>query len=317
MPSTANSGNATYNYSSDDYASYNGVGGVKTKSAATGGQTPTGNIASGQSFFVTGKSNGTVTYANAMRVKAGNNSQFFKNSNANQSEPEPATVEKNRLWLNISNEAGDFNETLVGYVTNATNGLDKAFDGANLSAGTTTLYSIIDNNNLVIQGRALPFTNTDVVPLGIKISTAGQYTINMDQFDGLFTNQNIYLFDSLTNTTHDLKTSDYVFNSEIGTFNSRFEIRYVNGTELGIDTPIVTNNDIVVYKSGNQIAVKATNFTIDSIQVYDITGKLLNSAKNVNDNTFTTSGLNVSTQVVIVKVNLDNNQSVSKKVIMN
>lgn len=318
LPSTANSGNATYNYSSDDYASYNGVGGVKTKSAVTGGQTPTGNIASGQSFFIAGKTNGNVTFSNSMRVKAGNNSQFFRTSNSTQSEEEePVAIEKNRLWLNISNEAGDFNETLIGYVSNATNGLDKAFDGVNLSSGTTTLYSIIDTNNLVIQGRALPFTNTDVVPLGMKISTAGQYTINMDQFDGLFTSQNIYLFDSLTNTTHDLKASDYVFNSEIGTFNSRFEIRYVNGTELGIDTPIVSNNDVIVYKTGNQIAVKATNFTIDNIQVYDLTGKVIFSKAKVNSNEFATSGLNVGTQVVIVKVNLDNNQSVSKKVIMN
>ncbi len=294
------------------------MGGVKTKPTTFGGTAPTGNIGAGQSFFVTGKSTGSVTYNNSMRVKtSGGNSQFFRNGNATQSEEETTTLEKSRLWLNISNEAGDFNETLVGYISNATNGMDEAFDGANLSSGNTTLYSIIDSNNLVIQGRALPFTNTDVVPLGIKISTAGQYTINMDQFDGLFLSQNIYLFDSLTNTTHDLKANDYVFNSEAGTFNSRFEIRYVNGTELGIDTPIVSNNDVVVYKSGNQIAVRATNFTIETVQVYDITGKLLTSGKNVNNNTFSTTGLNVGNQVVIVKVTLDDNQTVSKKVIMN
>lgn len=318
LPSSANSGNATYNYSSDDYASYNVLGGVKTKSAITGGQSPTGNIGAGQSFFIAGKTSANLTFSNSMRAKnAGDNSQFFRISNTTQSEDLPVTIEKSRLWLNISNEAGDFNETLVGYISNATNGMDEAFDGANLSSGNTTLYSIIDSNNLVIQGRALPFTNTDVVPLGMKISTAGQYTINMDQFDGLFLSQNIYLFDSLTNTTHDLKASDYVFNSEAGTFNSRFEIRYVNGTELGIDTPIVSNNDVVVYKSGNQIAVRATNFTIETVQVYDITGKLLTSGKNVNNNTFSTTGLNVATQVVIVKVTLDDNQTVSKKVIMN
>jgi len=318
LPSSANSGNAIYNYSSDDYASYNVLGGVKTKSAATGGQSPTGNIGAGQSFFIAGKTSANLTFSNSMRAKnAGDNSQFFRTSNTTQSEGLPVTIEKSRLWLNISNEAGDFNETLVGYISNATNGMDEAFDGANLSSGNTTLYSIIDSNNLVIQGRALPFTNTDVVPLGMKISTAGQYTINMDQFDGLFLSQNIYLFDSLTNTTHDLKANDYVFNSEAGTFNSRFEIRYVNGTELGIDTPIVSNNDVVVYKSGNQIAVRVTNFTIDTVQVYDITGKLLTSGKNVNNTTFSTTGLNVGNQVVIVKVTLDDNQTVSKKVIMN
>lgn len=317
LPNSSNGGNASYNYTSDDYASYNVIGGVKTKPTAYGGTAPTGNIASGQSFFITGSNaGGSLEFNNAMRVTtSGNNSQFFRTTNETQAVL-PVNIEKHRLWLNISNETGDFNETLVGYVSDATNGLDEAFDGTSFASGNARIYSIIDDTNLVIQGRSLPFTDTDIVPLGVTVGTAGQYTINMDQFDGVFANQAIYLYDKSTSTYHDLKSGDFVFNSEAGTFNNRFEIRYKNET-LGIDTPVVSQNDLVVYKSGNQISVRANNLTIDSVQVYDITGKLITSGKNINNSTFSTTGLNVATQVLIVKVTLDNNQTVSKKVIMN
>ncbi|OBX27061.1 putative secreted protein (Por secretion system target) [Gelidibacter algens] len=317
-PNGTNSGSHAYNYSSDDYASYNLVGGVKTTKTASGGNAPTGNIASGQSFFVTGTaSGGDLKFDNAIRVKKGKNTQFFRSSDMVTPEKEAVAIEKHRLWLNISNDAGSFNETLIGYVTNATDGLDQAFDGVSFSSGNTILYSIVKDESLVIQGRALPFSDQDSVALGVKIGTAGQYTINMDQFDGLFADQNIYLFDSLTNTFHDLKATDYVFTSEIGTFNSRFQIRYVTDNTLGLDVPILSNRDVIVYPTGSQIAVKSKNLTIDTIQIYDLTGRLIFSKANVNTNEFVTSGLNIGTQVVIVKVNSDDTQSVSKKVMMN
>lgn len=77
-----------------------------------------------------------------------------------------------------------------------------------------------------------------------------------------------------------MTAGDYIFNATAGTFDTRFEMRYTNET-LGIDTPVVTNNDIIVYKTGNQIAVKAKNFTIDGVQVYDITGKNLYAKKEL------------------------------------
>ncbi|WP_051929345.1 hypothetical protein [Flavobacterium sp. 83] len=66
-------GSGDYAYTSDDYASYNLTGGVGTDGvtyaqggnvAGTGGQKPSGKIASGQGFFATGKSSGTATFNN-------------------------------------------------------------------------------------------------------------------------------------------------------------------------------------------------------------------------------------------------------------
>ncbi|RDI56645.1 hypothetical protein DFR66_104211, partial [Flavobacterium glaciei] len=130
-PSNAIPGDATYNYTSDDYASYNGVGGVATLPAFLGGVTPSGKIAAGQAFFATGIAAGTAVFNNGMRVSGGasgeNNSQFFKTNNTKSKGTN--SVEKHRIWLNLTNTQGAFKQMLVGYVTNATNGFDKAYDG--------------------------------------------------------------------------------------------------------------------------------------------------------------------------------------------
>lgn len=309
-------GQYALNYSPDDYASYNIVGGVKTESAKSGGQAPTGEIASGQGFFVTGKATGgKLTFDNAMRLK-GNNQQFFRSSADADPEEAPTSFERHRFWLNISNEAGSFNETLIGYISTATNGLDDAFDGATSSGGNALIYSLVENENLVIQGRALPFTNLDVVPLGIKISASGQFTINMDQFDGLFINQDIYLFDHFNGTLHDLKSADYVFASDRGTFDTRFEVRYVDQSVLKTDTSVISSNDVLIYTMENQVVIKSQIDILDQIEIYDITGRRIFSKSNIINNEYKSPGLHLGAQVVIVKVRFANNQMVIKKVML-
>ncbi len=75
-------GNDVYNYTADDYATYNLTGGIKTASSAvTGNTAPTGKIASGQAFFIEVKpslANGNYqgVFNNDMRVVR-QNDQFF------------------------------------------------------------------------------------------------------------------------------------------------------------------------------------------------------------------------------------------------
>ena len=316
-----NSTSGTYSYDSSDYASYNQTGGTATAPADTHGNknTPRGIIASGQGFFVNAiQPTATLVFTNNMRQGiAANNTQFYRTASDSLTQATDSTsIQKSRFWLNISNSTGDYNETLVGYVTNATDGIDAAYDGSSLSSGNTQLYSVIDGQNLVIQGRALPFTQNDVVPMGIKISAAGPYRIAMDQFDGLFQQQNIYLVDKLNHVTHDLKSGAYDFTSEAGTFNDRFEVQYVNGT-LGVDVPVLTDNTVKIYRTGKQITVKTPALNMKNVTVYDLTGKQIFSKNNINNSEFVTSEINAGHQVILVTVTLDTNQSITKKIMMN
>lgn len=303
--------NGAYKYNDADYATLNKTGGVATSPIA---KKPGEYIPAGQGFFVNTTGTGNFVFTNKMRAKGtSNNLQFFRNSNNAQAEAE----QNNRYWLSITGTTGLYSEFLVGYTAGATNDLDNSFDATTYSSANLMLYTLLDGNQMVIQGRQAPFANADRIPVGYKAATAGSYTISINKKEGLFENgQTIYLFDTTTSQYHDLTAGDFTFTSAAGTFNSRFEVRYVNES-LGVDNPVVSDSDVVVYKNGNQIAVKAKNFTIEDMQVYDITGKLLFNKKGIDSNEFSTSSLTVATQVVVVKVTLGEGQTISKKVMMN
>jgi hypothetical protein len=144
-------------------------------------------------------------------------------------------IEKHRYWLNLTSSNGHFNQMLVGYLGGATNGIDWGYDGFSVVNNPVNLYSIVEGKSLSIQGKALPFETSDVVPLGLRITTAGTYTITINEVDGLFADgQAIYLEDFTTGVIHNLKTAPYTFTSAAGTFTTRFQIRYTDVT-LGID----------------------------------------------------------------------------------
>jgi hypothetical protein len=204
------------------YATYTKGGGVSSSGQSEGNGNsndpnslaPDGNIAVGQGFIVKATSN-TVTFNNAMRLNSGAGVQLR------------ASVERHRVWLNMTNPAGFFSQTLVAYMTGATNGVDAAIDGRYFNDNQTALTTIVNGQEFAIQGRSLPFENLDVVSIGFKTEFATTYTISIEKVDGLFSaGQAVYLKDNLTNTYTNLRLGSYTFNSVAGVFNSRFELRF-------------------------------------------------------------------------------------------
>lgn len=243
-----------------------------------------------------------VIFTNTQRTSNISN-QFFRNSEE---------VESHRFWLNATNIDGAFSQMAVGYVNNATQGLD-SYDGKYINDGAIELYSLIADEKLVIQGRALPFDSNDSVPLGFKASIAGTYFIALDHFDGLFSgNQNIFIKDNLTQTVQDLKLGSYSFTSESGTYNSRFEIVYVS--LLATSIPSFSDNQIVVLKKDDRLIIQSNNLPIASFKVFDIRGRLLAQEKSV-------AALETSMHagwpngVLIVHVKMVGGNSVVKKVL--
>ncbi len=307
-------GDGYYRYNSDDYAYYNltgdiSIGDLEGTGATTPGNQnpPLGYIAAGQSFFVKSKAAGNAVFTNFMRVP-GNNSQFFKNSNTNE------TTDRHRLWLNLTNTQGAFKQILIGYVEGATNSWDNLFDAITLDANKyLDFYSINELKKLVIQGRALPFLDTDVIPLGYRSTIAGEFTISIDHADGDLSTHAIYLEDKMTNTIHDLKTSDYTFKTTIGTFDNRFVLRY-NNIGLGTDDFTAVGNDILVFIKDKTINVRSAGENINEVTIFDLTGKLVFSKKKIDDVELQIPNLKAENQVLIIKTTLRNDQIISKKI---
>ncbi|MFB9110504.1 T9SS sorting signal type C domain-containing protein [Flavobacterium gyeonganense] len=225
----------------------------------------------------------------------------------------PSVLEKHRIWLNMTNTGGAFKQLLVGYIEGATNGYDSDFDGITLDKNLyIDFYSINSNRNLVIQGRALPFNDSDTVPLGYRTIIAGEFTISIDQVDGMLTNQAVYLEDKLTNTINDLRQHAYTFTTATGVFNNRFVLRYTNKTLNTDDFEAV--NDVVSIGIKNQIiSVNSTFENIDKISVYNISGQQLLNQENIRDKQSIIQDLPSAQQILLVKVVLENGKSITKK----
>lgn len=316
----SNPGTGIYAYSGDDYATYNQTGG--TSAAPTGGSVPNGKIGAGQGFFASTKTSisGTaIVYSNSMRVGVGgitgSNSQFFKTRNPK--EKEASSIEKNRVWLNMTNAQGAFKQTLVGYITDATNDYDSRFDGESFDGNKfVDFYSINQDKNLAIQGRALPFDENDQVPLGFRTTIDGTFTVNIDQTDGLFANQQVFIEDKLTNTISDLKSGNYTFSTKPGTFNDRFVLRYKNNAKtLGIKNIDSLENTVLVSSKNKQIKINSFAETIDKVMVYDLLGRQFYQKENVNSNEFLTTDFVSSHQTLVVKTVLQNGAIVTNKII--
>ncbi len=308
---THNTPVTSYQYASNDYAAYNYLGGTGTSSALNIGvnpYVPNGKIASGQSFFIKGLSNGTATYRNSMRV-IDNNNQFFKMSNTAAT----VTPEKHRVWLDIVDATGAYKQTLVGYDANATLGIDRGYDGTFLNSGTSiNLYSIQDQNRLTIQGRPLPFLDTDEVDLGYTATVAGIATISLFNYDGLFLNQNIYLKDKLLNTYTDLKASNYSFTTATGTFENRFALVYRNTIVLSVNPFEFNANTITLYKPNTDLLINSGTAVMKSVAIYDISGRLLFVKNNINA-TQTSVAVGTTNQVLLVQITSTSLEVVTKK----
>ncbi len=303
-----------YNYSDLDYLLYNASGSLIQNGF-------NGNIGAGQGFFVImtdlvspadpntpNNPMETVTFNNDMRNNTFANNEFFRNSDTSDSD-----TNKSRIWLDYISANGTTNTTLIAYIDGATNGTDRMFDAIKLQGTGLNLYSLIDTKAYLIQGRQLPFEDTDIVPLGIEITESGIQTIAINAIEGLFddANNQIFLEDLQSGLIHNLKNAPYTFTSEEGIIDDRFVLRYRNET-LGIDD-FDAASGIKVFEENEQIIIKSPYEPIGSVEVFDILGRSLFSNKLVNLNGITIATLKPEQRVLFFKIILtDGKQKITK-----
>ena len=309
--------NFTYNYTEDDYIVYNGT-------ATSIPATFNGKIASGQGFFVrmledgetditpptntTTAATSSVLFKNAYRRASDgsvyDNSEFFKNSSS--------TNEKSRIWLDLISPNNAVTRTVVGYVPGATLAKDRIYD-ALIDVDAFKLYTLINTQKQAIQGRPVPFDANDLVPMGMFIETAGNYTVAIAAVDGLFldASQNIYLEDKLMNVIHNLKQAPYTFSTIAGEFNDRFVLRYTNAV-LSNQQFEITNG--LVIASNHKVSLLASE-NIQSVVIFDVLGRKIYDKNNINSTEVVLDHLTPTKEALIVKTIFEDGKVVTKKII--
>jgi len=224
-------------------------------------------IGSAQGFVVKTNADSNVVFKNAHRVS--NNEQFFRSSNRRST--------ANNSWLKIEG-AGNKSTILVGFNSAATTGFDNDYDGIFIG-GTDPLqlYSLNGPDKLLINGLPELVSPNDVsLPLGIKSSTTGSFTISIEEefIDPDFL---IKLEDTQAMTITDLRISDYTFNvNSTSADESRFILHYEYDTSLSIDDAVIDENDIRTYFINDELnLVVKGNRLPDSMSIYDLNGKMV------------------------------------------
>lgn len=318
---SASNGQSFYNafvltYTASDYIFWNKLG------LSSGPQSFNGKIASGQGFFVTMNNSSVpasenITFNNSMRSKNHNNSNFFRLSNASKS---------NRIWLDVIDDTNNSVRTLIGYDKEATYKKDRMFDAKINLDSNLNIFSLIDTEPQIIQGRPIPFDKNDCVPIGVSIplkagnttATFGTYKIAIAFVDGLFQNKNqeIYLEDKLLNIIHDLRKEPYSFSSVAGRFDNRFVLRYTNTKSLGTTHFKDFSSSIVLASNDGQVKIISNTEAIKKVMVYDILGREIFAKNNINAMELSIKDIILNRQALVVKIVLENGQEISKKIIL-
>jgi len=229
---------------------------------------PTRYIKMGQGFMVkTRVNNQALIFNNTVRTDK-DGSAYFGRTHGD-------SVNFDRFWLNMITPTSLRSDMAVVYFEGGTNGFSS--DDAASLGGSDELYSRVDDRKVNINGRSI-FTDEDVVPLGTRHFTTGEYRIELAGTDGIFSSlQPVYLKDKLTGAITNLSESAYSFAAEAGESTGRFEIVYKPGGTLATDAGV--KESVVVYRDKNDFHIRSDKRNITGLQLFDSSGRLVYSAK--------------------------------------
>ncbi|MCX6257559.1 MAG: T9SS type A sorting domain-containing protein [Bacteroidia bacterium] len=256
-------------FSHSDYATYNLTGGIAASHSdgtpPVTGYTPDGYIASGQSFFVRAASAGSVQFTNAMRVN--NTGHFYKSGDG-----------ISRYWLNLSG-ASDWNQTLIGFPPQATNGFDTLYDAPKYQGNSyIALYSLLNNEPYAIQGLA-PLSGNVTIPIGLYAGNTGSYTFETGNFENIPSNYSVTLEDVDNNQTVNILTSPYTFSiNTIGNIDNRFLLHFSIITEVNH----LNDNKFNIYSNDGSVYVTSGKPFSGKVEVLNLLGQVVVSTAAVN-----------------------------------
>jgi hypothetical protein len=324
------------------YATYTKTGGTAPVApAGVSGLGTSSKIAKrfipvGQGFFVTGSvTGGTITFNNGQRLfikedDAVNSYSLFRTNNSTvvadtnplMNNAQDDFIHEDFMKLHLGYNATDnlHRQTLIGFMNeNATAGYDNGYDGLSIETLTNDMYFINGTDKLNISGEGF-FNVNSIYPIGVKNATSGNVTFVVDNKENFEENQEIYIYDSVTSTYNSIKSQSYEVNLPAGTYETRFSLRFTNGTDLGtVDNEQNRGIAVTHSQSNNMINIKnpLQEVTVKSVALFNLLGQKVTEWKidNQDQADIQLHVANISTGTYIVKVITDSG-AVTKKILV-
>ncbi|WP_452600294.1 LamG-like jellyroll fold domain-containing protein, partial [Pontimicrobium sp. MEBiC01747] len=309
------------------YATYNLSGGVPAATLGNNtlgsGGTPTKlpgrYIAVAQGFFVGGEATGNIVFNNGQRAfqkEDITNSIFVKNTANNITTTSGDERLKIRLGFSSVNELN--RQLLVTVDTNASLGLDYGYDGEHTETQMDDMYWMMNDKKYVIQG-INTIEDSTILPIGVHTNTTGINTFKVDELINAPNDLEIYIYDTVTELYHDVKTNDFSINLEAGEYLDRFELRFSNDNVLSVED-VEINNDILFYFANNNKTIVIENpklENIKSVELFNVLGqsiiKIKNETRPQEYIEFETAGISTGNYILELKTETG---KLSKKVLI-
>ncbi|MFN7689501.1 MAG: PKD domain-containing protein, partial [Bacteroidota bacterium] len=169
---------------------------------------------------------------------------------------------------------GFANETAIYFDASSTDAYNNSHDSKTLFAptpGIPTIYSAVENTKLAINVMGNLNANK-VVPMGVKIQTAGTYNIIATDMTSFAPSVIAYLEDTQAGTMTNLRTNpSYSVTLAEGEINDRFYIHFHPAVELNAVNETCAGNDgklVINYPTSNtvNIVVKDANGNVVAAQ---------------------------------------------------
>ncbi|WP_338768016.1 choice-of-anchor D domain-containing protein [Bernardetia sp. ABR2-2B] len=242
-------------------------------------------IASMQGFFVRTTAGGTVNMNNGVRLTT--DTRFFKTT-----ETENLKEGLIRVALKSSNS---LDETTVYFQAGATTNFDGKYDAAKLhkmNATRSTLYSYNENEEgqeseyFAINGLG-SFKENQTLPLAMNILKDGDYEITLRSMKYFHSKHELYLYDSLTDSLHNLKAEgDYKFEAKKGYEIKRFVLLFK--TDASQD--FFENEKLMVYPNPTpnsfSYSLKTDREGAYTIRLFDATGRVIFESEQSKEGAF-------------------------------
>lgn len=251
-------------------SSYDGSNYVAYTKGGSNNPGVNGIIKVGQGFIIqkTNLGDGTFTFKNmngTAPVRVADAGTFYQRGTMN------------RYWLALTSPDEISNTQLIGYFDGAADGYDGIYDAKALAITPDLFYSVVDDQRLLVQGKAPVFRPEDRVALGANLYREGNYTITLQQPEGIFAGrQAVYLKDHETGRMTNLSEQPYTFAAKAGMSEGRFEVLYQPQA-----TPVASQSakdGVIVYRDGTRYVIKSRE-TISLIEVYDGAGRMVHTER--------------------------------------
>ena len=214
-------------------------------------------------------------------------------------------------------------EVAMAFNPNTTDDYDLGYDGISpdsYSNAPNMVYFGQNNNEKKCVITTLPFEMDKRIPIAFKCAAASNVKVTVSDVINFTDSENVYIFDKVSGIYFDIKNGEFNINLPAGENANRFEVTFRNFDMLSNDTNNLVADSFEVYQNNKNAMltiVNTLNKDVVNCTVYDVTGKLVITKKNLGKNNLIELPTNaLSDGVYIVKLNTADNVSVEKKIIV-